>query len=288
MLDDRPPSALSRRQLLKTLAFGAGIAARATRLIAARSLRGAAINHVSYASADYRKTRDFYVDLFGFQLSEEDDKQLYLWAGDALISAKNTPAVHEPFIDHFGLTVAPWDLQVVEAVLQERGLIARVSRNDPHDTQGKSAFTRDPNGFNLQLGAPDLEVRPAPAATRAPLQAIGVNHISYLCRDYKTTRDFYTDLLGVPVSNDDGKQAYLWFGEAFMVIRNSADATAKPAIDHVAWTLANWDPRRISAALKQHGLTAQPDASGKSILTEDVNGYPLELCSHDYAATLKR
>jgi catechol 2,3-dioxygenase-like lactoylglutathione lyase family enzyme len=288
MGNDYPSSTVSRRQLMKSLAIGAGIATRATRPVAARSLTGTAINHVSYASADYKKTRDFYVDLFGFQLSEEDDKQLYLWAGDALISAKNTPAVHEPFIDHFGLTVAPWDLHVVEAVLQERGLLARVSRNDPHDTQGKSAFTRDPNGFNLQLGAPDLEVRPAPVATRAPLRAIGVNHISYLCRDYRTTRDFYKDLLGVPVSNDDGGQAYLWFGEAFMAIRNSADVTAKPAIDHVAWTLANWDPGRVSAALKQHSLDVQFDASGKSILTKDVNGYPLELCSHDYGTTLKR
>jgi catechol 2,3-dioxygenase-like lactoylglutathione lyase family enzyme len=286
MGNEHPSLTVNRRQLLKFLALTAG--AHATPLLAARSLNGTAINHVSYASADYKKTRDFYVDVFGFQVSEEDEKQLYLWAGDALISAKNTPAVREPFIDHFGLTVAPWDLRVVEEVLQERGLAARVSRNDPHDTQGKSAFTRDPNGLNLQLGAPDLEVRPAPVTTQAPLRAIGINHISYLCRDYRATRDFYKDLLGVPVSNDDGKQAYLWFGEAFMAIRNSADATATPAIDHVAWTLANWDSGRVSASLKQLGLLVQPDASGKSILTKDVNGYPLELCSHDYVPTLKR
>ena len=69
--------------------------------------KASAINHVSYASADYRKTRDFYRDVFGFQVSDEDERQLYLWAGDAQSSAKNTPAVQTPFIDHFGLTLEP-------------------------------------------------------------------------------------------------------------------------------------------------------------------------------------
>ena len=120
-------------------------------------------------------------------------------------------------------------------------------------------------------------------ASRAPLKAVSLNHISYLCPDYKQTRDFYTDLLNVPVSNDDGTHAYLWFGDAFMVIRNSGDATGKSTIDHVAWTLANWDTGRVAAELKRHGFDAQPDSTGKSLLTKDVNGYPLELCRYDFA-----
>ena len=272
--------ALSRRQLLQFVTVAIA-GARLTPLAAARRLSGTAINHVSYASTDYKKTRDFYVDLLGFQVSEEDDKQLYLWAGDALISAKNTPAIQAPFIDHFGLTVDPWDLSSVEAILRERGLPARVSRNDPHDTQGKSAFTKDVNGFNLQLGARDLETRPAPAAARAALKAVGLNHISYMCADYRKTRDFYADLLGVSVSHDDGTQAYLWFGDAFMVVKNGGGGGAPAVVDHVAWTLANWDVRRVSDTLKAHGLDARPDAGGNSILTTDVNAYPLQLCSRD-------
>jgi hypothetical protein len=68
------------------------------------------------------------------------------------------------------------DLSAVEAALKERGLMVRVSRSDPHDNQGKSAFTLDPNRYNLQLGAKDLEVKPAQLAS--PLKAIGINHIS--------------------------------------------------------------------------------------------------------------
>jgi hypothetical protein len=87
--------------------------------------------------------------------------------------------------------------------------------------------------------------------------------------------------LGAPVSKDDGKQAYLRFGEAFMVVGNSADGSAAPLIDHVAWTLAEWDKDRVSAELKRHGLDARADAAGRSILTKDINGYTLELCGKD-------
>jgi len=58
------------------------------------------------------------------------------------------------------------DLTAVESVLKERGLIARVSRNDPHDTQGKTIFTRDPNGYPLQLAARDAAIEPAPVTLR--------------------------------------------------------------------------------------------------------------------------
>ena len=253
---------LDRRQFLKNIAIGTAAISLPARGAGA-SLKGTAINHVSYQSHDYKKTRDFYVDLFGFQLSDKDDKQLYLWAGDALISAKNTPTTQAPFIDHFGLTVEPWDLKSVEAALKQRGLMARVSRNDPHDAQEKSAFTRDPNGYNLQLGARDLEIKPAAVASRAPLKAVGINHISYQCADYRKTRDFYVELLGAAVSKDDGKQAHLWFGDAFIVVRNSADGSTRPLIDHVAWTLADWDIDRVSGELKKHGLDARPDTAGK-------------------------
>jgi catechol 2,3-dioxygenase-like lactoylglutathione lyase family enzyme len=268
-----------RRQILKGLAI-AGLAELPIPA-AGKNLKGAAINHVSYASADYRKVRDFYRDLLGFQVSDEDDKQLYLWAGDALISAKNTPSVQAPFIDHFGLTVEPWDLNTVEAALTERGLVVRVSRNDPHDNQGKSAFTLDPNRYNLQLGAKDLEAKPAPIVSAAPLKAVGINHISYQCADYKRTRDFYAELLGLQVSNDDGKQAYVWLGDAFIIVKNGRDDSPRAAIDLMAWNLADWYADRVAAELNKRGLDARTDTTGKSILTKDLNGFPIRLCSKD-------
>ena len=80
---------LDRRQFLKVLAI-AGVAEFPV-LAAEKNLKGVAINHVSYASSDYRKTRDFYRDVSGFRYRMKTALSC-TWAGDALISAKNTPA----------------------------------------------------------------------------------------------------------------------------------------------------------------------------------------------------
>src|SRR5438477_4509087 len=44
------------------------------------------------------------------------------------------------------------------------------------------------------------------------LEALYVNHISYQVNDYKKVRDFYVALLGMKVTEDDGKQCRLLFG----------------------------------------------------------------------------
>src|SRR5713101_5235482 len=55
---------------------------------------------------------------------------------------------------------------------------------------------------------------PAAAAGEAPgFKAIAVNHISYQVADYAKTRDFYANLLGMKVTQDNGSQCYLTFGD---------------------------------------------------------------------------
>ncbi len=268
----------TRRDFMKGLAAGAVAGALPAR---AAKFKGTLINHISYMSADYIKTRDFYANFFGFQVSEQDDVQLYLWAGDALISAKHSPPTTAPRMDHYGFTVEPWNTADVQSGLRERGLPASISQNDPHDPDHRTVFTRDPFRYTVQLCAPNLEVKPAPVASRAPLKAIGINHISYLCPDYRKARDFYVDLLDLPVSNDDGKQAYLWFGDAFMAVRNNPGNAQTAVIDYFAWNLADWNVDKVTAELKKMGLEAERGAAGKSVLTKDLNGYPLMLCSKD-------
>jgi catechol 2,3-dioxygenase-like lactoylglutathione lyase family enzyme len=273
-------STLNRRQLLKTLALGAIGSRLPTR---ADGLNGTAINHISYQSADYKKTRDFYIDLLGFQVSDEDDKQLYLWAGDAIISAKNSPPTTAPRMDHFGFTLTPYDLTGVQGVLKQRGLAVMMSQGDPHDPDGpyKTVFTRDPNNYTVQLCAKEAEVKPAPVPSHAPLKAAGISHFSYLCSDYKKTVSFYADLFNLKISNDDGSRAYVWLGDSFVLIRNNPNPAPRPVIDYYAWTLADWNMDKVTTILKARNLPITPDPSGKSLMTKDLNGYPLLLCSKD-------
>lgn len=129
----------------------------------------------------------------------------------------------------------------------------------------------------------------APAAAEGKgFQAIGVNHISYVCADYGKTRDFYADLLGMKVSHDDGKQqCYLSFGDTFLLPRN-ARTNAKtpqhpPLINHIAYTIDNWDKNAVEAELKRRGLEPRPDTED-SFHVKDPDGFDLQISGKNMKA----
>ena len=84
------------------------------------------------------------------------------------------------------------------------------------------------------------------APARASAQGRGfttmhLDHISYQVADYKRTRDFYADLMGMKVTDDNGtSQCQLHFGEAMLLPRNrrprrgESAAPQGPLVDHVA------------------------------------------------------
>jgi len=92
-----------------------------------------------------------------------------------------------------------------------------------------------------------------PAAEGKVLNVTNINHVSYQVSDYARTRDFYAGLFGMKVSEDDGKQCRLSFGNNILVVRNRQPA---PKVDHIAYTIANWDQEKeaIEAEVKRRGL----------------------------------
>ena len=95
---------------------------------------------------------------------------------------------------------------------------------------------------------------PARAAGK-PLEALYVNHISYQVNDYKKVRDFYVDLLGMKVTEDDGKQCRLVFGNNILIPRNRGGG-GQARVDHIAYTITNWDAEKdgVEAELKRRNL----------------------------------
>lgn len=93
----------------------------------------------------------------------------------------------------------------------------------------------------------------AAAAERKVLNVTNINHVSYQVADYARTRDFYAGLFGMKVSEDDGKQCRLSFGNNILVVRNRQPA---PKVDHIAYTIANWDQEKeaIEAEIQRRGL----------------------------------
>ena len=158
------------------------------------------------------------------------------------------------------------------------------------------------------------------AANAAPsngFKTIGVNHISYSCPDYTKARDFYSTLMGMEnlPEKDTGTQAYLAFGPheggTWLLPRGYDDKTPNPVkqpggqragnpagqrgassgpqdppvaavIDHLAFTVANFDKDGTMAILKDWSLKHQgPDHSpridGDSYHVWDPFGYDLQI-----------
>jgi catechol 2,3-dioxygenase-like lactoylglutathione lyase family enzyme len=129
----------------------------------------------------------------------------------------------------------------------------------------------------------------ASAAPPGGLKMLGVNHLSYACPDYRKARDFYSSVLGMEKLKDDGKtRVNLAFGPApgkggsFIVARNAAanaPAPARAVIDHVCYTLPNWNDARVTAALKASGQN--PTGRSGSVNIYDPFNYQVQLASSE-------
>lgn len=104
-----------------------------------------------------------------------------------------------------------------------------------------------------------------------------VNHISYNVADVGKTRDFYADLMGMKVTNDDGRQAYLDFGRTRLIVRKLRNGETKANIDHMAYTIENWDKAAVEAELKRRGHDPHPDTDN-SWHVKDPDGFDLQIC----------
>jgi catechol 2,3-dioxygenase-like lactoylglutathione lyase family enzyme len=122
---------------------------------------------------------------------------------------------------------------------------------------------------------------PTVAADGKGFKAITVNHISYQVADYAKIRDFYADLLGMKVSQDDGKQCFLSFGDTFIIPRNRPTGT--PRIDHIAYTIDNWNRGAVEAELKRRGLQPRPDTQN-SFHVKDPEGFDLQISGKEMKA----
>ena len=119
-------------------------------------------------------------------------------------------------------------------------------------------------------------------AEAAPANAISINHVSMQVTDYTKTRDFYAGLFGMKVTNDDGKtQCRLTFGDNIVIARNASSRPGgKVGVDHIAYTLANWDTDKavkpaVEAELKRRGLMIRTTEG--SFHVQDPDGFEVQI-----------
>ena len=122
------------------------------------------------------------------------------------------------------------------------------------------------------------------------LKVLGINHISYTCPDYAKARDWYSSKLGMAITpgKDSGKRANLMFGPepgkggSFIAVRNApATPSTRPpsqaVIDHVCYTITNWDDAKVVGAFKEVGLDAKGREGSRSF--NDPFNYHVQIAS---------
>ena len=122
-------------------------------------------------------------------------------------------------------------------------------------------------------------------ATRG-FKMIGINHISYNCPDYAKARDWYTSLFGMASTpgKDNGTRANLMFGPEpgkggnFVVVRTGETTSeAKATVDHICYTIPNWDEAKVRAGLKANGLN--PTGRDGSLHVNDPFDYDVQIAN---------
>jgi catechol 2,3-dioxygenase-like lactoylglutathione lyase family enzyme len=116
----------------------------------------------------------------------------------------------------------------------------------------------------------------ASAAEGKVLKALSINHVSYQVADYAKTRDFYSGLFGMKVSEDDGAGCRLSFGDNVLIARTRPTNT--PRVDHIAYTIANWSEEKqaMEAELKRRGLNLNINAKGDFHIS-DPDGFNVQI-----------
>jgi catechol 2,3-dioxygenase-like lactoylglutathione lyase family enzyme len=120
------------------------------------------------------------------------------------------------------------------------------------------------------------------ADAAVPANALYINHVSMQVADYTKTRDFYSGLFGMKVTEDNGKtQCRLMFGDNILIARNASSRPGgKVGVDHIAYTLADWDADKkvrpaVEAELKRRGLKMQSSEGGFHV--EDPDGFGVQM-----------
>lgn len=113
-------------------------------------------------------------------------------------------------------------------------------------------------------------------------KGVAINHISYQVNDYAKTRDFYAEIFGMKVVADNGSQCNLILGDTntFLIPRKAPQGVTPPRIDHIAYTIDNWDKNTVKAELEQRGLNPTPDTDN-SFHVKDPNGFDLQISGRD-------
>jgi len=329
--------AIDRRRILQTLgriatgAFAAAAFPKTASLFAAGAAQSSGnsagkafpvttVNHLNLTSANYAKSRDFYVDLFGMRVPWDDGRQCALEFGslaspNGMYIRPLTKPGERPAIGHlaFGIPNFMSQKAAMKAEMERRG----VKNITPDGERGWSCV--DPAGYPLNIWVPEKDKAMFPGAAgpcavaasekcKAAWQAgqknlhtspkprgksfhpAGYSFIILNVPDISKERDFYRDLLGMKVISDQSQspngECFLEFGQNGFVLRKLSNPSGKPYCDQFGFAvgLAIDD---VEAELNRRGFKPTRDSKYHSSWTiVDPDGFHVGVSGHVPAIAL--
>jgi len=302
--------AIDRRRLLRGITIGtaavvsSGALGRAATGLAAeagekgRVFTVTTVNHLSYASKDYKVTRDFYVSLFGLRDVWDDGTKCQLDCGpeDAPNSFYMTAARPgmEATVGHYAFGLPDyWKL-----TNELRDELMRRKFPGVHPDGEAGWFVNGPSGYVQHITAvkdPAMfpgAARPcviARSETCRQAYAVGLKNLDAvpkpdgegfkaLCFQYIVLRvpdvareaQFYTSLMGMKPVWQKPEDIGLRFGENTLVIRASG-ADRKPFVNEFGFVAENFDEAKVKAELARRGIASTPNPDG-GLMIRDPNG----------------
>ena len=274
MSDSESARKLSRRTMF--LALAAAIAAqRAGAQTPARSIATRRLNNVMIAVSDMSRSVAFYRQLFGAPIEQNGVAVFPVGGGPHFFSLRAAGNGAKPGYVSFGMTVDDFDPQRLVATLSGLGAAGAeiVPRNGTPEL-----FLPDPDGIRIQLqhaayghgSGPRGDVLASSRAAAQPVFPLKtLNHVTLTVTNGMRSRDFYQRVFGLPVQTTQGAGAILAIGSGLdSVVVGAGNNAAPPGINHVCFTIDNFDPGRVMGILIDHGL--QPIEYGNPSLIKPL------------------
>jgi catechol 2,3-dioxygenase-like lactoylglutathione lyase family enzyme len=156
----------------------------------------------------------------------------------------------------------------------------------------------------LTLAATTIADAPAASAALAPnpsLKVALVNHISYTCPDFHAAADWYSHVFNLDQVAPRKNDVTLPFGKlgekpynvtandvplTHLIIRTrdqqpgeveGAKRKPRALINHIAYTIADFDSSRVRAELNRLGFTNPREDGEHSFHIKDLNGYDVQI-----------
>jgi len=307
-MDDKPARRSGRREALRTIVTGAaaalacGTLGRVTNVFADaedavnKSFAVTTVNHLSYASENYKVARDFYIDLFGMRDVWDDGSKCQLDCGpaDAPNSFYLTPGKPStaPAVGHFSFGLPDYWKRSNEL----RDELHRRKLPGVHPDGEAGWFVTGPSGYTQHIVAiKDAAMFPGAAAPCEVARsdkckdayALGVKNAGsfpqpggkgfkalyfqyFVLRvlDVAKETEFYTSLMGMKPVSQKKDDVWLRFGENTLVLRPT---DGKPYCNEFGLVVENYDQAKVKAELDRRGIASKPNPAG-GLLLKDPNG----------------